>query len=62
MALALATHGESGVHMHVMAGEVQADQALEDHAVRWLCRRQEYKKTSSGAAIGYHVQHGAKSG
>lgn len=30
MALAAVTHGERGVHVHVMAGEVQADEALEE--------------------------------
>lgn len=30
VALAAVTHGERGVHVHVVASEVQADEALEE--------------------------------
>jgi len=33
VALSLSTHDQSGIHVHVVARQIQADQALEDHRV-----------------------------
>lgn len=60
MALTLASHRKRGIHVHVVAGEVQADQALEDDGVSWLSRRQEDEQTSGRATIRHHVQHGTE--
>lgn len=30
--LATASHGKRGIHVHVVAGKVQTDEQLEDHA------------------------------
>lgn len=60
MALALAPHDQRGVHVHVVAGQVQADQALEEHAVRRLGRREEDEQARGGAAVRDHVEHGAE--
>lgn len=32
VALVLAAHGECGVHVHVVAGEIERDEALKDDA------------------------------
>lgn len=42
VALALASHGQRGIHVHVVAGKVQANQELEDHGPSRHCRGQEY--------------------
>ena len=60
VALILPSHAECGVHVHVMAGKVQADQTLEDHTVSWFGRREEDKETGGRAAVRHHVKHGAK--
>lgn len=62
MALALAAHDESRVHVHVVAGKVQADQTLEDHRVGGLRSGEEYQQTGGSAAISNHVEDGAKAG
>jgi len=56
VALAAATHGESGIHVHVMAGEVETDEELEDHAPARHSGRKEDKEAGGGAAICHHVQ------
>lgn len=60
MTLGLPAHGESRVHVHVMAGEVQADQHLEDHAVGRLGGREEDEQAGRRAAVRHHVQHRAE--
>lgn len=60
MALALAAHDQRGVHVHVMAGKVQANQALEDHRVRRLRSREKDEQTSSSAAISDHIEDSAE--
>lgn len=60
MALALAAHDQSRIHVHVVAGEVQADQALEDHGVGGLRSGEEDQQASSRAAVSDHVQHSTK--
>lgn len=62
MALALSAHDQSGVHVHVVAGKVQADQALEDHRVGGFGGREEDEQARGGAAVGDHVQDGAETG
>jgi len=57
VALALAAHDQGRVHVHVVAGEVQADQALEDHRVGGLRSGEEDQQTSGRAAVGDHIQH-----
>jgi hypothetical protein len=39
MAHTLTSHGECRVHVHVMAGKIQTDQALEYNAPARKCRR-----------------------
>lgn len=56
MALAAAAHGESGIHVHVVAGEVETDEELEDHAPARHGGREEDEEAGGGAAICHHVQ------
>jgi tRNA G26 N,N-dimethylase Trm1 len=60
VALALAAHHQRRVHVHVMAGEIQTDQALENHRVRGLRSGKEDQQASGRAAISDHVEDGAE--
>lgn len=60
MALALATHDQGRIHVHIVAGKVQADQTLENHGVGGLRSGQEDQQASGRAAVGDHVQDGTK--
>lgn len=62
MALRAAAHAQGRVHVHVVAGQVQGDQALEDDAPPGEGLREEHEQTGCGAAVGDHVQHGAELG
>lgn len=57
-----AAHGQSRVHVDVVAGQVKGDQSLEDDGPARKGRRQEHQQARRGAAIGHHVQHSTKSG
>lgn len=59
--MALPTHGQSRVHMDVVAGEIQGNQALEQDGPSRKGRGQEHQETGSRAAVGDHVQHRTKS-
>lgn len=61
MALVLSAHGKGSIHVHVMTGQVQTDQTLEDHAVCRLGCCQEDEQAGCGAAIGNHIQDGTES-
>lgn len=62
MALALAAHGQRGVHVHVVACKVQADQQLEDHRECGFRSGEEDQQAGGSAAIGDHVQNGSETG
>ena len=62
MALALPAHAQRGVHVHVVAREVQADEELEDGGVGGLGAGEEDEQAGGGAAVGDHVEHGAEAG
>lgn len=46
--------------MHVVAGQVEGNQALEDDGPAGEGRRQEDEEACSGAAIGHHVENSAE--
>lgn len=48
--------------MHVVAGEVERNQALEDDGPSGKSRRQKDEQARGGAAVGDHVQDGAEPG
>jgi len=61
VALALTSHYQSRIHVHVVASEVQADQTLEDHGVGGLRGGEEDQQARSRAAVSDHVQHSTES-
>jgi hypothetical protein len=62
VALALATHDQRRIHVHVVACEIQADQDLEDHREGGFRGGEEDQQAGGSAAIGDHVQDGAETG
>lgn len=62
VALAGTTPAQGGIHVHVMTGHVQANQALENNGPPRPGRAQENKQTSSCATVCHHVKHSTKRG
>lgn len=62
VALRAPAHAQRRIHVHVVAGEVKRDQALEDDAPAGEGLGKEHKQAGRGAAIGDHVQHGTELG
>ena len=62
MALPLAPHRQRGIHVHIMAREVQTDETLENHAVGRFGGGEEDEQARGGAAVRHHVQDGAEFG
>jgi hypothetical protein len=60
MALLGPAHGQRGVHVHVVAREVEGDQTLEEDGPAGEGGRQENQQTRRGAAVRDHVQDGAE--
>lgn len=60
MAVVGAAHGQGCVHVDVVAGKVERDQALEQNGPAGEGRRQKDEQAGGGAAVGHHVQHGAE--
>lgn len=61
VALRRATHAQRSVHVHVVASQVQTDQALKQDRPPRPGRAQEDQKTRGGAPIRDHVEHTTKS-
>lgn len=55
MAAVAPTHSQGGIHVHVVARKVQADQQLEDDGQARFRRAEEHQQTRRGASIGDHV-------
>lgn len=62
VALAGTTTAQGGIHVHVMASHVQANQSLENNGPPRPGRAQKNKQTSGCATIRHHVKHGTKGG
>ena len=60
MALPLPAHRQRGIHMHIMAREVQTNQHLEDNAVGRFRTGEEDEEAGCCAAVGDHVEDGAE--
>ena len=58
--LADAAHDQRGVHVHVVAGEVEGDEALEDDGPAREGGGEEDEQARRRAAVGHHVEHGAE--
>lgn len=55
VALVGTTHAQGSIHMHVVTGKIQADQALEDNRPAGPGGAQENQQTRSRATIRHHV-------
>lgn len=55
MTLPTAAYSERGIHVHVMAGKVQANKQLEDHAPSRSCNRQEDQQAGGRASVRHHI-------
>lgn len=62
VALIGTTHAQGGIHVHVVTGQVQADQTLEDDSPSGPGGAEEDDQARGCAAICHHVQHGAEGG
>lgn len=57
VALAGTTHAQSGIHVHVMTGHIQTNQALENNSPSRPSRAQKHQQARSCATIRHHVKH-----
>lgn len=57
-----AAHGQRRIHVHVVAGKVERNQALEHDGPAREGRRQEDEQARRGAAVRDHVKDGAEAG
>lgn len=62
MALAAAAHAQRRVHVHVVASQVEGDEALEDDAEARERLRQENEQTRCCTPVRDHVEHSSKLG
>jgi hypothetical protein len=60
VALSAAAHAQRRIHVHIVARQIQRDEALENNAPPGKCLRQEDEQTGGGAPISDHVQYRAK--
>lgn len=57
VALSAAAHTKRRIHVHVVTGQIERDQALEDNAPARESLRQEDEQARGCAAVRHHVQH-----
>lgn len=62
VALSASTHGQSSIHVNVVARQIQTDQALEDNAPSWEGGCKKYQQTGRSTSVCDHIQHCAESG
>jgi len=62
VALAASPHGQGGIHVHVVAGQIERDEALENNAPPGKGRGEEDEEASGSAAVRDHVENSAKLG
>ena len=60
MTLPTAAHTQRGIHMHIMAREVQAYQPLKHDTPAWPRAREEDKQARRRAPVRHHVQYSAE--
>ena len=60
MAFAGATHGQGRIHVHVMAGQVERNQALKDDGPAGESRCEEDEQARCCTSIGDHVKKSAE--
>jgi hypothetical protein len=57
VALSAATHAQRRVHVHIVASQIQRNEALENNAPPGKCLRQKDQQTGGGAPVRDHVQY-----
>lgn len=62
VALIGTTHTQRRIHVHVVTGQIQANQALENDSPSGPGGAQEDDQTRGRAAVRHHIQHGAEGG
>lgn len=62
VALIGATHTQRRIHVHVVTGQIQANQPLENDSPSGPGGAQEDDQTRGRAAVRDHIQHGAEGG
>lgn len=62
MAMFCAAHNKCGIHVDVVAGKVERNQALENDGPSGERRGQEHQEARSRAAVRHHIEHRAKAG
>lgn len=62
VAPARAAHHQRGIHVHVVAGEVEGDEALEDDGPAREGGGEEDEQTRRRAAVRHHIEDGAEAG
>ena len=62
VALIRPAHGQSRVHVHVVAGHVEGDQALEDDGPAGEGGGEEDEQAGRRATVSDHVEHSAEAG
>ena len=62
MRLALSSHNQSCIHVHVVRGQVEGDQPLEDDGPAWESGGKEYEQAGGSATVGDHVENSAEAG
>ena len=60
MTLVAPAHAQSGIHVHVVARQIQRDQTLEEDAPPRESACQEDEQARGCATIRHHVEHGTK--
>ncbi len=55
-----ATHGQGGVHVDVVARQVERDEALKEDGPAREGGRQEHQQAGGSAAVRHHVEYGAE--
>lgn len=60
VALVRPAHHKRGIHVNIVTGKVQGDQALEDNSPSREGRRQKDQKAGGRASIRHHVEDGAE--
>lgn len=57
VALSAPPHTQRRIHMHIVARQIQADQALEYNTPPRERRRQKHQQASRRAPIRHHIEH-----
>lgn len=62
MARVGAPNDERGIHVHVVAGKIQGNEALEEDGPAREGGGEKDEETGGGATVGDHVEHGTEAG